>query len=52
MEQHDDRETRIGVGLLMGLALFTLVALASFYFQKPVPELSTSIRDNIASTTR
>lgn len=52
MEQHEDREARIGAGLLIGLAIFMLVALASFYFQKPVPEMSTSIRDNIASTVR
>lgn len=52
MEQDEDRETRIGAGLLIGLAVFMLVALASFYFQKPAPELSTSIRDNIASTVR
>jgi hypothetical protein len=52
MEQHDDREIRIGAGLLTGLAAFILVALVSFYFQKPAPEMSTSIRDNIASTVR
>jgi hypothetical protein len=52
MEQQQDREARIGVGLVVGMALFALIALASFYFQKPAPDLSASIRDNIAFTPR
>jgi hypothetical protein len=31
---------------------FILIALLSFYFQPPTHQLSTSIRDNMASTTR
>ncbi len=52
MEQQQDREARIGIGLVAGLALFALVALVSFYFQKPVPDLAASIRHNIVSTPR
>ena len=52
MKQQQDRETRIGAGILLGLAAFMLVALVSFYFERPAPELSSSIRDNYASTTR
>jgi hypothetical protein len=51
MEQDEDRERRIGVAILLGLAVFVLVALAGSYFQHPTSELS-SIRSNIASTTR
>ena len=35
MEQDEDRERRIGVAILLGFALFALVALASFYFTHP-----------------
>jgi hypothetical protein len=52
MEQHDDRERRIGAVILFGLAAFTLIALLSFYFQQPPGHQLSSIRDNIASTTR
>jgi hypothetical protein len=52
MEQNYEREHRIGAGLVIGLAAFVLVALASFYFEKPVQHHSTLIRDNIASTAR
>jgi hypothetical protein len=52
MEQQQGREARIGIGLVVGLTLFALVALVSFYFQKPAPDLAASIRDNIASNTR
>ena len=51
MEQDQDRERRIGVAILLGLAVFVLVALAGSYFQHPTSELS-GIRSNIASTTR
>ena len=51
MEQDQDRERRIGVALLLGLAAFVLVALASFYFEQPRQQLS-SIRENITSSTR
>jgi hypothetical protein len=51
MEQDEDRERRIGVAILLGLAVFVLVALAGSYFQHPTSELS-SIRSNIASTAR
>jgi hypothetical protein len=51
MEQDEDREQRIGVAILLGLAVFVLVALAGSYFQHPSNELS-GIRSNIASTTR
>jgi hypothetical protein len=51
MIQDDDRERRIGIAILLGLAVFVLVALAGSYFQHPTSELS-SIRGNIASTTR
>lgn len=52
MQPHQDRETRIGAGILLGLAAFVLIALLSFYFERPAPELTGSIRDNIASTAR
>jgi hypothetical protein len=52
MEPHQDRERHIGAGILLGLAAFVLVALVSFYFEKPPPEHTSSIRDNIASTAR
>jgi hypothetical protein len=52
MEQHDDRERRIGAVILLGLAAFMLLALASFYFQQPPGHQLSSIRGNIASTTR
>jgi hypothetical protein len=51
MEQDEDRERRIGAAILLGFAVFVLVALASFYFTHPAPELA-SIRGNIASITR
>ena len=51
MEQDEDRERRIGVAILLGLAIFVLVALAGSYLQHPTSELS-SIRSNIASTAR
>ena len=51
MEQDEDRERRIGVAILLGLAVFVLVALAGSYFQHQTGELS-SIRSNIASITR
>lgn len=51
MEQHDDRERRIGAIILLGLAAFVLVALASFYFEQPRQQLS-SVRENITSSTR
>ena len=52
MEQQYDRERRIGAGLIIGLVAFVLVALVSFYFEKPAQHHSTAIRDNLASTTR
>jgi hypothetical protein len=52
MEQQQDRETRIGVGLVVGLVLFALIAFISFYFQKSAPDVAASIRDNVASTAR
>jgi hypothetical protein len=51
MEQDEGRERRIGVAILLGLAVFVLIALAGSYFQHPTNELS-SIHGNIASTTR
>jgi hypothetical protein len=51
MEHEDDRERRIGAVILLGLAAFVLVALASFYFEQPRQQLS-SIRGNITSTQR
>ena len=51
MEQDEDRERRIGVAILLGFALFALVALASFYFTHPAPELAR-IHDNIALIAR
>ena len=50
MEHDPDRETRIGVGLLLGLAVFALVALVGFYLGSP-SQLST-VRDNIAYSSR
>jgi hypothetical protein len=50
MEQ-DDRERRIGVAILLGFAVFVLVALASFYFTHPAPELA-GISGNFASIAR
>ena len=47
MEHDPDREARIGVGLLFGLAVFALIALASFYLGPP-SQLASSARDNIA----
>ena len=52
MEQYEDRERRIGVAILPGLALFALVAVASFYFTHPAPPDLASIRDDFASTAR
>jgi hypothetical protein len=53
MEQQYEREQRIGAGLVIGLVAFVLIALASFYFEKPpVQHHSTAIRDNIASIAR
>jgi hypothetical protein len=51
MEQDENRERRIGAVILLGLALFVLVALASAYFKPAASEVS-GIRGNIASTTR
>jgi hypothetical protein len=51
MEQDDDRERRIGAAILLGFAIFALVAVASFYFTHPKPELA-GIRSNITSTIR
>jgi hypothetical protein len=51
MEQDDDRERRIGAAILLGFAIFVLVAVASFYFTHPTPELA-GIRSDIASITR
>ena len=51
MEEQRDREARIGTGLVLGLVAFILIALLSAYFQQP-HQLTTSIRDNIASTAR
>lgn len=52
MEQHDDRERRIGAAIVLGLAAFMLIALASSYFQHPVAAQLSSIHGNIASTSR
>jgi hypothetical protein len=53
MEQRQpDREARIGVSLLLGLAAFVFIALVSFYFHSSAPQMTSGIRDNIASTTR
>jgi hypothetical protein len=46
-----DRERRIGIGLLIGLAAFALVALASYYFGTPA-QLAQTVRDNVAYSTR
>lgn len=51
MEEQRDREARIGTGLVLGLVAFILIALLSAYFHHP-HQLTTSIRDNIASTAR
>jgi hypothetical protein len=51
MQQDDDRERRIGAAILLGFAIFVLVAVASFYFTHPKPDLA-GIRSNIALTTR
>jgi|Tabmets5t2r1_1033131.scaffolds.fasta_scaffold209705_1 hypothetical protein len=51
MEQDDDRERRIGAAILLGFAIFVLVAVASFYLTHPRPELA-GIRSDIASITR
>jgi hypothetical protein len=48
MDPHQDREAQIGVGLLLGLAIFALVALASFYFQQPT-QLTDTVRDRFAA---
>jgi hypothetical protein len=50
MEQRYDREHRIGAGLVIGLAAFVLIALASFYFDKPGQH--HVMRDNIAFSVR
>jgi hypothetical protein len=52
MEQHEDRERRIGVAILLGFAVFVVVALASFYFTHPAPPELAGISGNIASTAR
>jgi hypothetical protein len=52
MEQRYDREHRIGAGLVIGLAAFVLIALASFYFDKPGQHHSSVMRDNIAFSVR
>lgn len=46
-----DRETRIGIGLLIGLAVFVLVALASYYFGTP-EQLATTVRDSVAFSNK
>lgn len=51
MEEQRDREARIGTGLVLGLVAFILIAILSAYFQQP-HQLTTSIRDNVASTAR
>jgi len=51
MEQHFDRERRIGAALLLGLAAFVLVALASSYLPQQRHAI-TSIHENIAAMTR
>jgi hypothetical protein len=50
VEQHQDRERRIGAFLLLGLAAFVFVALATFYLKPSPQELSGSIRDRIVAT--
>lgn len=50
MQQDQDRETRIGAALLLGLAAFTLLGLVSVYFQEPAQELSDGIRSSIVAT--
>jgi hypothetical protein len=52
MEQHNDHERRIGAVILLGLAAFMLIALASFYLQQPPGHQLSSIRGDITSTTR
>lgn len=52
MEEPRDKEARIGAGLMPGLAASILIALLSFYFRIPPQQVSTGIRDNIASNTR
>jgi hypothetical protein len=52
MEQSEDREKSIGAGLVVGLVAFVLIALVSFYFEKPTHQLSTSVRGDVTSTTR
>jgi hypothetical protein len=47
-----DREAQIGAALLLGLAVFVLIALASFYFHEPSQQLSDSVRENIAAIRR
>jgi hypothetical protein len=47
-----DREAQIGAALLLGLAVFMLIALVSFYFHPPTQQLSDSVRNNIAATNR
>lgn len=46
-----DRERRIGIGLMIGLAVFILVALASFFFGTP-EQLAHTVRDNLAYSSR
>ena len=51
MEQQFDRERRIGAALLLGFAAFVILALASFYFERPRHTITT-IHDNIASMVK
>ena len=51
MQQDQDRETRIGIGLCIVLAVFVLVALASFYFGTP-HQLAETVRDQVAYSSR
>ena len=46
-----DRERRIGIGLLIGMAVFVGVALATYYFGSP-DQLAATVRDNIAYSSR
>jgi hypothetical protein len=50
MDQQDqEREVRIGIGLLFGLAVFALIALGSFYFH---PSTEDTIASRIAHSSR
>ena len=49
MDQHQDREAHIGIGLLLGLAVFVLIALGSFYFH---PSAEDTVVGRIAHSSR